>query len=177
MQAKADVVWREIVHLDEVPSKEDWVFRTGLAAPVRCELFGEGVGAFRICTVSTGEIPEIITEWEPGKVLAFRALASPPSMKEINPFGEVDAPHLHGYYRIVDGSFEIHARADGTTDLVRKTKYGSKIRPFAYWSRICSWGVDRGHQVVLKELKRKSELAAKAVVRNPSSRNDVSGGF
>jgi hypothetical protein len=155
-------VWSEVIELGEVRAKDDWVFRTGLAAPVRCELLGTGVGASRICTVTTGDIPEVITRWEPGRILAFNALSTPPPMVEVNPFGPVDAPHLHGFYRVIDGSFEIEPLVNGQTRLTRKTKIGSKIRPFMYWSRICGWGVERGHQVVLSELRRKCELTQMA---------------
>jgi hypothetical protein len=160
IQASPSRVWQEIVELSNVPSQNDWVFQTGLAAPIKCELIGTGVGARRLCTISTGYVPELITAWEPGKLLRFRALSTPPPMKELNPFGEVHAPHLQGHYRIVDGSFEIKELPNGQTELGRRTTFGNKIRPFAYWSRICGWGVERGHTVVLKELKRKAEEVA-----------------
>jgi hypothetical protein len=155
--ASPERLWHELLVLGELSPNQDWIFRTGVATPVKCELFGEGVGAYRVCTVSTGEIPEVVTKWVPGKELSFNALSTPPPMKEWNPFGEVSAPHLEGHYRVVSGSFLIEDLGAGSSRLIRKTTFAQKIRPFGYWSRICAFGVNRAHRHVLEELRRQSE--------------------
>ena len=160
VRASAESVWSAIVNLGDVGPTDDWVFRTGIATPVRCELYGEGVGARRVCTVSTGKIPEIVTDWQPGRALAFRALSTPPPMKEMNPFWDVHPEHLEGAYEVIDGAFTIREIDSGRCMVSRNTRFRSRIRPFAYWSGLCEFAADRGHLVVLKKVKALAESAS-----------------
>ena len=54
IDAPPEVVWRHVVSFHELPPVEDWLFKLGLAYPLRAEIKGTGVGAVRHCIFSTG---------------------------------------------------------------------------------------------------------------------------
>jgi hypothetical protein len=133
------------------------VLKTGLACPIRTELRGEGVGAIRHCTLTTGSMPERVTVWEPGRRLGWEALSTPPPLKEINPFRETNPPHLHGYYRVVYGEFAMRPLPNDRTRLYRVTRYEHRIRPAFYWTPWCNFAADRAHRYVLESVKQMAE--------------------
>ena len=75
--APPDVVWRHVIAFSEITPPTEWIFRTGIAYPMRARLVGEGVGAIRHCEFSTGAFVEPITAWEPGRLLALTWPRSP----------------------------------------------------------------------------------------------------
>jgi Polyketide cyclase / dehydrase and lipid transport len=53
-----------------------WVGLVGAPAPRACRLVSEpGVGAHRQCVTAKGPIDQRVTEWAPGRVLAFEMVA------------------------------------------------------------------------------------------------------
>jgi hypothetical protein len=65
--------------LTEPPS---WIFRLGVAYPLRARISGEGAGAIRRCEFSTGAFVVPITTWSPPNRLAFDVTSQPLSMTE-----------------------------------------------------------------------------------------------
>lgn len=155
--ASPEVVWDVIVNLGELPPPEDWMLRTGVACPQRVELGGSGVGARRLCTLSTGQMDERITAWQPGRRLAWDVLANPPPLREVNPFRETDPPHLHGFYESLRGEFELEALGGDRTRVGRRTWYQHNTYPAAYWRLWCDLIARRAHLFVLGEVKALAE--------------------
>jgi hypothetical protein len=62
-------VWEHVVSFPELPPPNDWMFRAGVAYPVRARIEGRGVGAVRYCEFSTGAFVEPIEVREPGRLL------------------------------------------------------------------------------------------------------------
>jgi hypothetical protein len=156
--ASPDRVWNEVIHLGTLPPAHDLMSLTGIACPETTQLKGQGVGAERDCRLSTGFMKERITSWEPGAKLGFIALETPPTMKEINPFGDPHPDHLSpDYFRIVSGEFSLERLPDGTTRLTRTTVYEHKIRPFIYWTWLSNIAADYAHHRVLDYVKAKAE--------------------
>jgi hypothetical protein len=151
-----ETVWQKIISLREVPPPDDWFLKTGIACPMRVELKGEGVGARRVCTLTTGELHEQIQVWEPARRLRWIGLSTPPPMKEINLFRETDPPHLHGFYKSLYGEFALQPIENGTI-VTRRTWYQHNLYPAAYWRVWCDFAARRGHVYVLEHLKRLSE--------------------
>ena len=48
----------------ELPEPTDWLFRVGIAYPMRARIQGTGVGAVRYCEFSTGAFIEPIEVWK-----------------------------------------------------------------------------------------------------------------
>lgn len=152
-------VWQVIVTLDRLPEPDDWVLRSGVACPQSVEIKGRGEGALRVCRLSTGVMPERITSWEANRLLAWRALATPPPMREVNPLGEVDPPHLHGYWEVLEGSFQLTPLEGGRTRLTRRTLYRHRLEPAAYWRVFTDHMASRAHRFVLREVQRQAEVS------------------
>jgi uncharacterized membrane protein YhaH (DUF805 family) len=69
--APPERVWPHVVAFAELPEPDEWLFRTGLAYPVRARIDGVGVGAVRRCEFSTGAFIEPITVWDAPRRLSF----------------------------------------------------------------------------------------------------------
>ena len=123
IDAAPDAVWPHVVAFREIPDPTDWVFRAGVAYPVRARIDGSGVGAVRYCVFSTGSFIEPITQWEPGRRLSFDVVDSPAPMNELSLYRHVSPPHLHGYLRPKRGEFRFIGLADGRTRLEGSTWY------------------------------------------------------
>ena len=136
------------------------LFRLGIACPQRVDIFGRGEGAMRVCTLSTGQLLELINRWEPGQRLGWVSLSTPPPLKELNPFREADPPHLHGFYRSVGGEFELQRLGTDVTRVTRSSSYQHNLFPAWYWRVWCDYVAARGHVYVLSVLKDSAESHA-----------------
>ncbi len=159
--APPETIWRHVVTFSELPPPTHWIFRYGLAYPLRARIDGEGVGALRHCEFSTGSFEEPITVWNPPHHLAFDVTQSPAPMRESNPFGEVAAPHLHGYFASKHGEFRLEALPHGHTRVTGTTWYVHGLRPEGYWSLWGDFIIHRIHREVLNHVAALSESAPK----------------
>lgn len=150
-------VWEHVIRFADLDDPEHWLFRTGVAYPVRARLDGEGVGAVRHCEFSTGAFVEPITRWQPGHVLSFDVKSQPPPMREWSPYAHIHPPHLDGYFRSKRGEFRLDALPGGRTRLEGSTWYELDLAPFAYWSLIADQIVHRIHLRVLSHVKSETE--------------------
>jgi hypothetical protein len=151
-----DEIWNAIVALSDVPPPDDLFFRAGIATPQKTKIVTCANGGLRVCTMSTGTLVERIDAWEPGRRLGWRALSTPPPMKELNPFHEVDPPHLHGTYRNVRGEFALE-RVDATrTRVTRRTWYEHDLYPSLYWRIWCDFGASKIHHLVLEHVRNET---------------------
>ncbi|MBC8066272.1 MAG: hypothetical protein H7Y17_15685 [Chlorobia bacterium] len=100
---------------------------------------------------------ETISELVAGKRLVFKMHNTPPSMKEWNPFGEVHAPHLDGYYESLEGSFDLIPLPGGKTLLRGTSIYQHRYRPVTYWSWWTDKIVGEVQLSVMEEVKRRAE--------------------
>ena len=133
IDAAPAAVWPHVVAFGELPPPRDWVFRAGVAYPVRARIEGTGVGAVRYCVFSTGPFVEPITRWEPGRRLSFDVVESPATMRELSPYAGLSPPHLHGYLRSNRGEFRLVDLGDGRTKLEGSTWYEIEMAPEVYW--------------------------------------------
>jgi hypothetical protein len=161
VRAPPDVVWRSIVHMETIDEPLALPFRLGVAYPLRGEIIGEGVGALRRGEFSTGTAFERVTEWIPGRKLAFVVLNDVPSMHELSPYGHVHTPHLVGYFRTTTTSFELSARPDGHTELIERTSHQLRLDPVLYWLPLARWVVHENNARVLAHIRRQAEHSAR----------------
>ena len=158
INAPASRVWAELHDIRDLPKTENLLFQFGVAHPMGTVTDGQGVGAARLCKLSTGDMPEIITVWKPGQELRFKVLSTPPSMRELGFFGQtIDAAHLHSAYASLEGGFKLTTLPDGRTRLVGESHYLLNIAPAAYWNL---WTKEIVHMVqrrVLEHVKTRAE--------------------
>lgn len=155
--APPDVVWEHVVEFAELPPPEDWVFRTGIAYPMRATIEGTGVGAVRHCTFTTGSFVEPITVWEEGRLLAFSVEAQPQPMQERGFYEDVEPHHLNGYFVSERGQFLLTPLPDGGTRLEGTTWYRHHVWPNAYWRLWSDFILHRIHLRVLRHVRALSE--------------------
>ena len=160
IEAPPEAVWPNVIGFSELDPPAEWVFRTGIAYPMRARIDGEGVGAVRHCEFSTGAFVEPITTWDPPRRLSFDVTAQPPAMKEWSPFQHVHPPHLDGSLRSRKGEFRIIALPDGRTRLEGSTWYELSMFPAIYWKPWSDEILHGIHTRVLKHVKRLSEERA-----------------
>lgn len=156
IDAPPEKVWPYVLSLPEVRAKRSWLLRTGVAYPVSTQTFAPEVGAARECRLSTGVMSEQVTAVEKGRILRFKVLDTPESMKETNPFGPVHAMHLRGYYVCDEGEFKLEALPGGRTRLTGTSWYHHRFGPGWYWSLWTDAVVEDVHQLVFDEIKARS---------------------
>jgi hypothetical protein len=160
IDAPREVVWQHVIRFEPLPPPEDWLFRTGIAYPIRAEIDGEGVGAVRHCIFTTGAFVEPITAWDAPYRLAFSVAAQPHPMQEWTLYEEVHPPHLDGYFRTERGQFLLTSLPGGRTRLEGTTWYRHDLWPQAYWQPWSTFVLHRIHRRVLKHIQHLSEAAA-----------------
>lgn len=155
--ATPEEIWKLIPAIPPIPGNPEFPFQTGLAYPLRSEMEGEGVGAGRLCVLSTGPLREVVTAWEPGRLLRFDVISCPPSMRELSIYRDIHPPHLENFMVSEWGQFKLipldatHTRLEGTS------QYHNRMWPAQYWIPISDWVVHRIHYRVLNFVKAEAE--------------------
>lgn len=157
IQAPREAIWQAIVSDKPIAEPPGLIAATGLAYAVKGEMLGTGVGATRLGRFSTGTAREKITDWQPGRRLAFAVLTQPPCMEEMSPYRRVHSPHVRGYFQTLTTSFELHPLAAGGTRLIVRSSHILRIDPLPYWEPIARWAAHSNAQRVLRDLKHKAE--------------------
>jgi hypothetical protein len=155
--ASPAAVWKCLLHTDKIEEPLALPFRLGVAYPVRGEVVGEGVGALRYGEFSTGTAVERVTEWVPERKLAFVIEKDIPAMWELSPYAHVHAPHVLGYFRTLETSFELVARPDGRTQVVERTSHALRLDPILYWLPMARWVVGMNNARVLAHIGKVAE--------------------
>jgi hypothetical protein len=133
VQAPPERVWKQVVAFSEIPPPTEWMFRAGIAYPIRAEMLGSGVGAERHCVFSTGSFVEPIEIWDAPRRLKFSVTSNPPPMEEWTPYSHIEPPHLHGFLVSEGGQFLLIPLANGGTHLEGTTWYRHGLWPSGYW--------------------------------------------
>lgn len=150
-------VWPHVISFSDIPAPQDWLFRSGIAYPIRARIEGSGAGAVRYCEFSTGDFVEPITRWEPARRLSFDVIQSPVPMRELSPYPDLSPRHLHGYLRSKHGEFRFVDLGDGRTRLEGTTWYQIEMAPEWYWARWSDYLIHRIHLRVLDHIKQEVE--------------------
>ncbi|HEU4454178.1 MAG TPA: SRPBCC family protein, partial [Longimicrobium sp.] len=155
-------VWPNVIEFGEIAAPPDFVFRAGVAHPLRARIEGEGVGAVRYCEFSTGPFVEPVTVWDAPRRLGFDVAEQPAALREWSPYRTVYAPHVKGFFRSARGEFRLVELPGGRTRLEGSTWYTLDVHPHAYWRPIAEWLLTSIHTRVLQQVKRETEAAHSA---------------
>lgn len=150
-------MWRQVVAFSELPPAKEFVFRAGIAYPVRATLAGSGVGAVRRCEFSTGPFVEPITVWDENRHLAFDVVAQPHPMHELSPYRAIQPPHFDGFFHSERGEFRLSALPGGGTRLEGTTWYTQQLWPAAYWQVWSDYLLHAIHGRVLEHIRQEAE--------------------
>jgi len=157
--ASPSTLWRSVIHMDTIETPPALPFRLGVAYPERGEVIGQGVGATRHGYFSTGMATERVTEWAPGRVLAFDILTDPPTLREMSPYRHVHAPHVKGYFRTEHARITLTPLANGHTRLALATTHTLQLEPVLYWLPLTRWVIHENKIRVLTQMARQAEAA------------------
>jgi len=161
INAPAATVWKYVASFPDLAPPRDLLFRAGVAYPVATRIDGEGMGSARQCVLSTGVMTERVTAWEPGQLLRFEVLSTPPAMKELSPWPNLDPPHLHGFYVSKQGEFRLTPLPGERTLLEGQSWYTHGLEPVRYWNVWTGYIVHRIHIRVLRHIRELAERDAK----------------
>ncbi|MSR32170.1 MAG: hypothetical protein EXR99_11750 [Gemmataceae bacterium] len=157
IQQPPSVVWNHVVSFSEIPGdNREWMFRVGMAYPIRAEIRGEGPGAVRHCVFSTGPFVEPITVWDKPKRLAFDVKEQPCPMEEWSPYA-IHPPHLDHYLVSKKGEFRLVDLGNGRTRLEGTTWYLNRMWPASYWGALSDEIIHRIHMRVLNHIRQEAE--------------------
>jgi hypothetical protein len=160
VNAPPEDVWRNVVSFADLAPPNDWLFRTGLAYPIRARIKGTGAGAVRRCEFSTGAFVEPIEVWDEPRLLRFGVTSNPAPMKEWNPLFEIHPPHLDGFLVANQGQFLLTPLPGGKTLLEGSTLYQHGLWPAWYWRLWSDPIIHRIHDRVLNHIKTLAEPRA-----------------
>jgi uncharacterized membrane protein YhaH (DUF805 family) len=150
-------VWRNVVSFSDLDPPNGWLFRTGIAYPIRARIDGTGAGAVRHCEFSTGAFVEPIDVWDEPRLLRFAVTSNPAPMKEWNPLFEIHPPHLNGFLVSKRGEFLLTPLPGGKTLLTGSTVYQHGLWPAAYWRLWSEPIIHAIHDRVLRHIKTLTE--------------------
>ncbi len=157
VQAPPEQVWKQVVAFTEIPPPKEWIFRAGVAYPIRAEIQGTGPGAERRCVFSTGAFVEPIEVWDEPRLLKFSVKTNPAPMEEWTPYSHIDPPHLHGFLMSNGGQFLLTPLPNGGTHLEGTTWYRHTLWPAAYWRLWSDAIIHRIHLRVLRHIRDEAE--------------------
>jgi uncharacterized membrane protein YhaH (DUF805 family) len=157
IDAPAEAVWKNVVTFSDIGGQPEWYFRAGIAYPIRARINGRGIGATRTCEFTTGTFVEPIEVWNEPRLLRFGVTSNPPPMRELSPYGSIDAPHLHGFLVSKRGQFALQSLPGGHTRLTGSTWYQHHLWPAEYWRLWSDAIIHRIHLRVLRHIKTLSE--------------------
>jgi uncharacterized membrane protein YhaH (DUF805 family) len=160
--APPEKVWHEVVAFSEIPPPTEWMFRAGIAYPIRAEMLGSGAGAERHCVFSTGAFVEPIEVWDEPHLLKFSVTSNPPPMEEWTPYSHIDPPHLHGFLVSEGGQFLLTPLPNGGTRLEGTTWYQHGLWPSAYWQLWSDSIIHRIHLRVLRHIRDEAEQTTRS---------------
>ncbi len=154
--APAERVWEHVLSFPPLAEPDDWLFRCGVAYPLRAEIRGRGVGAVRHCVFSTGTFVEPIEVWDAPYLLRFRVEDQPEPMREWSPY-DIHPPHLDHYLHSHQGQFLLERLPDGRTRLEGTTWYSNRMWPAWYWHLWADHIIHRIHGRVLRHIRDLAE--------------------
>lgn len=160
INAPPETVWQFVPAFPVIKADPLGMLAHGIAYPICSEIDGQGVGARRRCVLSTGTMPEVITAWEPAKLLEFDVQLTPSTMSEINPFGPVEAAHTFNYFKVHHGRFILTLLPNGRTRVDGTSWFQQDLWPQAYWLPITRRVVKAVHERVLEHIKQLAENSA-----------------
>jgi uncharacterized membrane protein YhaH (DUF805 family) len=157
VDAPPEAVWPNVVAFAELPPPAEFLFRAGVAYPMRAEIDGTGPGAVRRCVFSTGAFIEPIQVWDAPRLLKFSVEQNPAPLEEWTPYERITPPHLRGFLVSRGGQFHLVPLPGGRTRLEGTTWYRHSMWPAAYWRL---WSDHIIHEIHLRVLRY---IAARSV--------------
>lgn len=159
IKAHPDSVWKQLQGQNHFEPPESWIMKAGISYPLDIEwMEAEGEETARIhCEYSNGSIDLQIDSVVESRYLRFTIDETPHTMKEMSFHDEVHAPHLHGNFTLLHGTFLLEETTDGYTSITTTSTYEHHIKPAAYWKLWSDFAFDQVHGLVIDGLRKNTE--------------------
>ena len=162
IEADAATVWaqiREVAPISEAELGPSFAYRIGFPRPVEARLVGTGVGSVRHATFEGGvTFVEHVTEWQPGRSLAFSIDASAVPSATFDQHVAVGGR----YFDVLDGRYLIRPLGEGRVELTLVSTHRLSTR-FNLYTRLWTDLFMRDiQQTILGVVRARSERAAQA---------------
>lgn len=139
-------------------NKPDFIlFEKGVSYPKNIKLVNENGKLGYSCQTNNDQLQLNINEFIENKKVKFSLENQTVPMKEITPYKDIDAKHLHDYFIVKYGEITLDKLSENKTKVVAKTKYSYKIAPIWYWKKWSGYIIDKMQSHVLQSIKTQSE--------------------
>ena len=161
IRAAPETVWAEIYQVPAIRPEElpdQWIYHLGFPRPIAAVIDKKGVGARRHATFER-EVSffEVVTEWRPMHRLSFTIKADP----DFIPHTAFDQHIIVGgrFYDVLDGTYEIEPRGDGTCVLHLSSTHRLSTRFNWYAGWWSEWVMDQVQGSILEVIRGRCERA------------------
>lgn len=159
IHATPETVWSHIyevptIRKEEIPAQ--WIYRIGFPRPIAATIDRQGVGGRRHATFERDvSFFEVVTHWEPAKRLSFTIKADP----EFVPHTAFDKHIIVGgrFYDVLDGTYEIEPRSDGTSVLHLSSTHRLSTRFNWYAGWWSEWVMNQIQGSILEVIRKRCE--------------------
>ncbi|KPE52872.1 hypothetical protein [Chryseobacterium indologenes] len=157
VNAPSEKVW-QLLSTEIKFSKPDFVlFEKGVSYPQSIKLTEHNGRSFYTCTTNNDKINLNIDEFTDNKKVKFSLENQTVPMKEVSPYDEIDAKHLHEYFIVNYGEISLEKLSENKTKITAKTQYSYKIAPKWYWKKWSNYILDKMQGHVLNSIKNQTE--------------------
>ncbi|RLJ33201.1 hypothetical protein CLU97_2677 [Chryseobacterium sp. 7] len=133
------------------------LFEKGVSYPKNIKLVNKNGKFGYSCKTNNDELRLNIDEFIENKKVKFSLENQTVPMKEITPYENIDAKHLHDYFIVKYGEITLDKLSENKTKIIAKTKYSYKIAPNWYWKKWSGYIIDKMQAHVLQSIKTQSE--------------------
>ncbi|MDR4953916.1 hypothetical protein REB14_17180 [Chryseobacterium sp. ES2] len=133
------------------------LFEKGVSYPKNIKLVNDNGKLGYSCQTNNDELQLNINEFIENKKVKFFLENQTVPMKEITPYQNIDAKHLHDYFIVKYGEITLDKLSENRTKIIAKTKYSYKIAPTWYWKNWSGYIIDKMQNHVLQSIKTQSE--------------------
>ncbi len=157
VNAPREKVWNLLNRKINFNAPDFILFEKGVSYPKSITMINEnGNRAYR-CQTNNDELTLNMDEFIENEKVKFSPENQTVPMKEITPYDEIDAKHLHDYFIVKYGEISLEKISANQTKITAKTKYSYKIAPKWYWKKWSNYIIDKMQDHVLNSIKTQSE--------------------
>lgn len=162
IKASPQTVWDHIYQVPAIQKSElpaQWIYVIGFPRPLAAVIDRQGVGGRRHATFERDvSFFEVVTTWEPQHKLSFTIKADP----DFIPHTAFDRHIIVGgrFYDVLDGTYEIEPREDGTCELHLSSTHRLSTRLNWYAGWWSEWVMDQVQGSILEVIRKRCEARA-----------------
>lgn len=157
VEAPVQRVWAVLTSPVAFGTSDHFLLRSGVTYPLDMRLDRSGDEPCLVCHLNNLDTRLRVVALDSLRSMAVEPIEQPIPMREVSFIGELDAPHLHGYFGVDRGEFRLERIDDGHTRIIASTRYHHRIAPAFYWRWWSDHLIDAMHRNVLRGVVAKAE--------------------